>query len=101
MTRESPKATGVRAKSRFHATLASIMQLVLVQNPVIVNQGYEWKDILGAQYHFPNQYKNRCAPGTHSCTIAERGGQVENGPNRSTSGPAGSTTTFGVTRQSH
>lgn len=40
------------------------MPLVLVQNPVIVNQGYDWKDIEGEKYHFPNQYKNRCAPGT-------------------------------------
>jgi hypothetical protein len=40
------------------------MPLVLVQNPVIVNEGYEWKDIEGEQYHFPNQYKNRCATGT-------------------------------------
>jgi hypothetical protein len=40
------------------------MPLVLVQNPVIVNEGYEWKDIEGEQYHFPNQYKNRCAQGT-------------------------------------
>jgi hypothetical protein len=40
------------------------MPLVLVQNPVIVNDGYEWKDIEGVQYHFPNQYKNRCVPGT-------------------------------------
>jgi hypothetical protein len=39
------------------------MPLVLVQNPVIVNEGYEWKDIEGEQYHFPNQYKNRCATG--------------------------------------
>jgi hypothetical protein len=39
------------------------MPLVLVQNPVIVNQGYDWKDIVGQQYHFPNQYKNRCVPG--------------------------------------
>jgi hypothetical protein len=40
------------------------MPLVLVQNPVIVNEGYEWKDIEGEQYHLPNQYKNRCATGT-------------------------------------
>jgi hypothetical protein len=40
------------------------MPLVLVQNPVKVNQGYDWKDIVGEQYHFPNQYKNRCVPGT-------------------------------------
>jgi hypothetical protein len=40
------------------------MPLVLVQNPVIVNAGYAWKDIEGQQYHFPNQYKNRCTPGT-------------------------------------
>ena len=40
------------------------MPLVLVQNPVIVNEGYDWKDIEGEQYHFPNQYKNRCATGT-------------------------------------
>ena len=40
------------------------MLLVLVQNPVIVNEGYEWKGIEGEQYHFPNQYKNRCATGT-------------------------------------
>ncbi len=40
------------------------MPLVLVQNPVIVNEGYEWKDIEGEQYHFPNQYTNRCATGT-------------------------------------
>ena len=39
------------------------MPLVLVQNPVIVNPGYDWKDIEGEQYHFPNQYKNRCAEG--------------------------------------
>lgn len=40
------------------------MPLVLVQNPVIVNEGYKWKDIEGEQYHFPNQYKNRCVTGT-------------------------------------
>lgn len=40
------------------------MPLVLVQNPVIVNAGYEWKDIEGEQYHFPNLYKNRCVTGT-------------------------------------
>lgn len=40
------------------------MPLVLVQNPVIVNAGYDWKDIEGQQYHFPNQYRNRCTPGT-------------------------------------
>jgi hypothetical protein len=40
------------------------MPLVLVQNPVKVNQGYDWKDIVGEQYHFPNQYKNRCVAGT-------------------------------------
>ena len=40
------------------------MPLVLVQNPVKVNADYDWKDIEGERYHFPNQYKNRCAPGT-------------------------------------
>jgi hypothetical protein len=40
------------------------MPIVLVQNPVTVNEAYEWKDIEGEQYHFPNQYKNRCKPGT-------------------------------------
>jgi hypothetical protein len=40
------------------------MPLVLVQNPVIATVGYAWRDIEGKQYHFPNQYKNRCAPGT-------------------------------------
>jgi hypothetical protein len=40
------------------------LSLVLVQNPVIVNEGYDWKDIEGEQYHLPNQYKNRCVPGT-------------------------------------
>src|SRR5215831_2248167 len=40
------------------------MPLVLVQNSVIVNPGYDWKDIVGVQYHFPNQYKNLCIPGT-------------------------------------
>lgn len=40
------------------------MPLVLVTNPVKVNEGYDWKDIEGEQYHFPNQYKNRRAPGT-------------------------------------
>ena len=40
------------------------MPIVLVQNPVIVNEEYDWKDIEGEQYHFPNQYKNRCKPST-------------------------------------
>jgi hypothetical protein len=40
------------------------MPLVLVQNPVIANEGFDWKDIEGEQYHFPNQYKNRCVTGT-------------------------------------
>ena len=40
------------------------MPLVLVQNSVTVNEDYDWKDIEGEQYHFPNQYKNRCKPGT-------------------------------------
>ena len=40
------------------------MPIVLVQNPVIVNDGYDWKDIKGEQYHFPNQYKNRCTADT-------------------------------------
>lgn len=40
------------------------MALVLVQNPVIVNEGFAWKDIEGEQYHFPNQYVNRCTPGS-------------------------------------
>ena len=40
------------------------MPIVLVQNPVIVNEGYDWKDIEGERYHFPNQYKNRCTEGT-------------------------------------
>jgi hypothetical protein len=40
------------------------MPLVLVQNPVTVNAEYDWKDVEGERYHFPNQYKNRCAPGT-------------------------------------
>jgi len=30
------------------------MPLVLVQNPVIVNDAYDWKDLEGEQYHFPN-----------------------------------------------
>jgi hypothetical protein len=47
-----------------YVTLLAVMPLVLVQNPVIVNQEYEWKDIVGEQYHFPNQYKNRCRPGS-------------------------------------
>jgi hypothetical protein len=54
------------------------MPLVLVQNPVIVNQGYDWKDIVGEQYHFPNQYKNRCIPGTPF--IYYRGVRRETGP---------------------
>jgi hypothetical protein len=40
------------------------MPLVLVQNPIKVNADYDWKDIEGERYHFPNQYKNRCATGT-------------------------------------
>src|SRR3954447_13152052 len=40
------------------------MPLVLVQNPVKVNADYDWKDIEGERYHFPNQYKNRCVSGT-------------------------------------
>lgn len=39
------------------------MPIVLVQNPITVNDEYAWKDIEGEQYHFPNQYKNRCKPG--------------------------------------
>jgi hypothetical protein len=38
------------------------MPLVLVQNPVIIDPEFDWKDILGEQYHFPNKYKNRCRP---------------------------------------
>src|SRR5262249_35859279 len=40
------------------------MPVVLVQNPIIIDPEYDWKDILGEQYHFPNKYKNRCRPGT-------------------------------------
>lgn len=40
------------------------MPIVLVQNPITVNDEFDWKDIEGEQYHFPNQYKNRCKPGT-------------------------------------
>jgi hypothetical protein len=40
------------------------MPIVLVQNSVMANPGYDWKDLEGEQYHFPNQYKNRCTSGT-------------------------------------
>jgi hypothetical protein len=40
------------------------MPLVLVQDAVKVNEVYDWKDLEGVQYHFPNQYKNRYQPGT-------------------------------------
>jgi hypothetical protein len=38
--------------------------IVLAQNEVTVNPAYQWKDILGEQYHFPNQYRNIILPGT-------------------------------------
>jgi hypothetical protein len=40
------------------------MPVVLVQNPVIIDPEFDWKDILGEQYHFPNKYKNRCRTDT-------------------------------------
>jgi hypothetical protein len=40
------------------------MPLVLVQNEVTVDPKHEWKDVLGQQYHFPNQYRRRVVPGT-------------------------------------
>lgn len=40
------------------------MPLVLVQNPVIIDAEFDWKDILGEQYHFLNKYKNRCRTDT-------------------------------------
>lgn len=41
------------------------MLLVLVQNERTATETYEhWKDVTGAQYHFPNQYKNLIVEGT-------------------------------------
>src|SRR5690349_11774001 len=40
------------------------MPLILVQNEITVDSQYEhWKDIEGAQYHFPNQYIGKVKEG--------------------------------------
>lgn len=40
------------------------MPLVLVENERISGHDYDWKDITGARYHFPNGYRNKIQPGT-------------------------------------
>ncbi len=40
-----------------------LMPLVLVSNEVNATNDYDWKDITGEQYHYPNQYRNRIKPG--------------------------------------
>ncbi len=39
------------------------MPIILTSNEKILS-GYDWKDIEGEQYHYPNQYRNLITPGT-------------------------------------
>lgn len=38
-------------------------RIVLTQNDKIVDDRFDWEDIEGVQYQYPNQYKNRIVPG--------------------------------------
>jgi hypothetical protein len=37
--------------------------VVLVSNDANANDRFNWQDITGVQYHYPNQYKNIIQPG--------------------------------------
>ena len=39
------------------------MPIVLTINDKILNPDHHWNDIVGVQYHYPNQYKNKVRPG--------------------------------------
>jgi hypothetical protein len=39
------------------------MPIVLTINDKILNPDHQWNDIVGVQYHYPNQYKNKVRPG--------------------------------------
>src|SRR5262245_31294644 len=39
------------------------MSLVLVSNEVNADARYNWKDVTGVQYHYPNGYRNLIKPG--------------------------------------
>lgn len=39
--------------------------LVLAENEVNADPQYNWLDVTGERYHFPNQYRNKIRPGTH------------------------------------
>ena len=34
------------------------MPLILTSNEVIVSDDYDWEDVTGVQYHYPNGYRN-------------------------------------------
>jgi hypothetical protein len=39
--------------------------LVLAENEVNAGESFDWKDVTGERYHFPNNYKNKIVPGAH------------------------------------
>jgi len=50
------------------------MPIVLTINDKILNPDHQWNDIVGVQYHYPNQYKNKVIPGEQfvyyrGCTV--------------------------------
>jgi hypothetical protein len=65
--RPAPEATAHRLRTFWNLeldTMPTMPPIVLAQNEVTVNPDHQWKDILGEQYHFPNQYRNIIQPGT-------------------------------------
>src|SRR5262245_48146351 len=40
------------------------MPLVLTSNDTNATSKYQWKDVTGVQYHYPNQYRNLIQRGT-------------------------------------
>ena len=39
------------------------MPLILTSNEVIAGDDYDWEDVTGVQYHYPNGYRNLIRPG--------------------------------------
>ena len=51
--------------------------LVLTQNVANTNPNFNWQDVTGERYHFPNQYRNLIRPGTRF--VYYRGGLRDSG----------------------